>query len=317
MDKAKRKKKGKKFVRRLNHFLNRLPQLDQEKLLNPKFWFVIVLSYLSYINFFILKTTPEIIFIQFFVLVIIFNKIRSKEFAKTWIPFISLFLLYEFLRGYVDDMSPFYKTTLFWIYNLEVKIFGTLPTRFLQQHLDETNLLTSVSIFFYTIFFYYSFLVAFIIWYKYPKIFGEYFKKFLTISFIGLLVFFLIPTAPPWMVNEITNINIKRYIYDGNSVLQNFDGLTLYQYFIFGNKVAALPSLHVAWPIFSTLFLVKKFKSRYLYLLFVIPFIIAFSVILTAEHYVIDIVAGWILAWVFTLNQLPWGYSSRNQTSAK
>ncbi len=301
MDIEKKNKKENNFLYTINKHLSRLPQISPEKFYNPKLWFVVFLGYLSYINFFILKTTPEIIFIQFFVLVMVFNKIRTKDFAKTWIPFISFFLLYEFLRGFADDLSPFYDKTLFYIYNLEIRLFGDLPTHFLQQHINKSSPITHFSIFFYTVFFYYSFLVAFLIWLKYPKIFLEYLTKFLLLSFIGLVVFFLVPTAPPWMIDEIRDIDIVRYIYSGSPVLESFKGFTLYRYFVFGNPVAALPSLHVAWPSFSTLFLIHKFQNKYLYLLLIIPITISFSVILAAEHYVIDVFAGWILAWTLTI----------------
>ena len=82
MDIEKKNKRENNFLYTINKHLSRLPQISPEKLYNPKLWFVVFLGYLSYINFFVLKTTPEIIFIQFFVLVMVFNKIRTKDFAK-------------------------------------------------------------------------------------------------------------------------------------------------------------------------------------------------------------------------------------------
>jgi membrane-associated phospholipid phosphatase len=228
-------------------------------------------------------------------LVIIFLRVRTKEYAKTWIPFISFFLLYEFIRGHIDDLSPFKNFTLYWIYDLELLIFKRLPSKILQDIFIDNKFVINFSLFFYSIFFYYSFLTAFILWLKKPKVFSEYTKKFLALSFIGLLLFFLIPTAPPWMVNEIKNIGIERVLY-GNTIMNQFNVFSLYQYFIYGNAVAALPSLHVAWPAFTSLFLIKITKSKFYYLFLIIPIMICFSVVLTAEHYVIDVVAGWLLA---------------------
>ena len=259
--------------------------------------FVIILAYISFINFFVLKTTPEIIFLQFAILVFIYRKLRLRVFFKQWIPFVGLFLLYEFLRGFADDLSPFYDTTLYWAHELEAGMFAKLPTLYLQETLSNHRNILDVSFFFYTLFFYYSFLVGFIVWLKRPQLFGEYSKKFLILSYIGLIFFFLIPTAPPWLVDKLKDIGVERYLYREIAVNTfNFKALTLYRYFVYGNEVAALPSLHAAWPAFTSLFLVKTFKNKALYLLFIIPVMIGFSVVLNGEHYAIDVLFGWILA---------------------
>lgn len=281
------------FLKIVGNFLN----INPKKLLSPGFWFVMILLYISVINFFVLKTTPEIIFLQYTILVLIFIRVRTKEYAKTWVPFIGFFLLYEFIRGYVDDISPFRDITLFWMYEIEMKIFKNLPTKSLQELFVENNFIINFSLFFYSIFFYYSFFVAFILWLKSPENFREYFRKFLILSFIGLAFFFLIPTAPPWMVNEIESIGIERIIY-GNTILRQFSVFSLYQYFIYGNAIAAFPSLHSAWPAFTSLFLIKIMKNKVSYLFLIIPLMIGFSVVLTGEHYIVDVVAGWLLAFI-------------------
>lgn len=287
----KNNKAGNNIFKSIDNFL----AINPKKLLSADFWFIVILIYISVINFFVLKTTPEIIFLQYLVLVLIFMRVRTKEYAKTWIPFISFFLLYEFLRGYADDLSPFKEVTLYWIYNLELLIFKNLPSKILQDLFIDNKFIVNFSLFFYSIFFYYSFLTAFILWLKKPNYFQEYFKKFLILSFIGLLFFFLIPTAPPWMINEIKDIGIERILY-GDTIMNQFNAFSLYRYFIYGNAVAALPSLHTAWPAFTSLFLINKFKSKLTYLPLIIPLMIGFSVVLTGEHFVVDVVAGWILA---------------------
>lgn len=262
-----------------------------------KISFVIILAYISFINFFVLKTTPEIILLQFALLVFIYRKLRLRVFFKQWIPFVGFFILYEFLRGIVDDVSPFYDTTFYWVYEFEDRVFGKLPTLYLQDALRNHRNILDVSFFFYTLFFYYSFLVGFIVWLKRPQLFGEYSKKFLIMSYIGLIFFFLIPTAPPWLVDKLKDIGVERYLYRETALNTfNFVALTLYRYFVYGNAVAALPSLHAAWPAFTSLFLVKTFKNKALYLLFIIPVMVGFSVVLNGEHYAIDVLFGWILA---------------------
>lgn len=305
-------KTGNNIFKSIDKFL----AINPKKLLSADFWFIVILIYISVLNFFVLKTTPEILFIQYLILVLIFLRVRTKEYAKTWIPFVSFFLLYEFLRGYVDNLSPFKETTLFWVYNLELFLFKNLPSKVLQDLLIDNRFIVNFSLFFYSVFFYYSFLTAFILWLKKPLYFQEYFKKFLLLSFTGLLFFFLIPTAPPWMVDKIKDIGIERVLY-GDTIIKQFSSYSLYHYFIYGNLIAALPSLHVAWPTFTSLFIIKKFKSKLTYLSLTIPIMIGFSVVLTGEHYIIDVLVGFLLAHL--ANKFPPIKANyfKNQTSAK
>jgi membrane-associated phospholipid phosphatase len=260
------------------------------------FSFILILLYLSYINLFVIRSTPEIIFLQFTILVLAYKKIRREEFLKSWLPFIGLFVLFEFLRGYADDLSPFYNLVLYWGYELEMIIFGKLPTLFLQEKLAGNRDILYISIFFYTTFFYYSFLIAFLLWLKKPEIFHKYVRGFLLLTYIGLLLHFLIPTAPPWLVNETQNLGIQRLLYK-QSAGATVGWLSIYKHFVGGNPVAAMPSLHVAWPTFSTLFLIKETRKKIFNFLLIVPLGIAFAIVFTGEHYIVDVLAGWLLAF--------------------
>ena len=289
----------------INDLQKKLPRTSffsriTDSIFSVNFGFLFILLYVSFINIFVIKATPEIILLQFALLVIIFRRLRMKKFFITWIPFIATFVLYEFLRSYADNFSPFYNITLYWVFWIEKTIFGTLPTITLQQMIPAAHWLTQLSLFFYSIFFYYSFLIAFTIWLVDQDKFPTYFRQFLFLTYISLAVFFLIPTAPPWLAADKFGLGVDRYLME-NNILRAFPSINIYYYFVYGNPVAALPSLHTAWPLFSTLFLIKHYKKPALYLLLVIPMMIAFSVILTGEHYIIDLVAS-VLVVLGSLN---------------
>jgi len=57
---------------------------------------------------------------------------------------------------------------------------------------------------------------------------------------------------------------------------------------------------------YTTLFLIKEFKKKWLYLLFTMPLMIGFSVVLTGEHFLIDVIAGYLFAIlvIIFLNEL-------------
>lgn len=262
-----------------------------------KLSFVIVVVYLSFINFFVFKATPEIYFLEFTALIFLYKKSETSVFLKKWIPFISAFLLYEFIRGWADNLSPTYNITLYWIYDLEKKLFSLLPTQSLQQHLLNYKSLINVLVLFYSTFFYFSFLMAFVIYLKNSKLFSQYANRFILLTYFSLCIFFILPTAPPWMVSESKNLGLIRVVYN-NTLLSNFSSFTTYQYFVHGNPVAAMPSLHTAWPAFSAIFIQTHLKKWWSKLLFIIPLTISAAVIVMAEHYVLDVVVGWIFAIV-------------------
>lgn len=112
-------------------------------------------------------------------------------------------------------------------------------------------MILSISFFFYFSFYYYSFAGAFLIWISKPELFRRYTRYFLIMSYVGLLIFFLTSTAPPWLVSNINALSVKRFIYE-QTFIKRFLDLPLYRYLVFGNDVAAFPSLHVAWVSFTS-----------------------------------------------------------------
>ena len=62
------------------------------------------------------------------------------------------------------------------------------------------------------------------------------------------------------------------------------------------NLVAAIPSLHAGMTAAVAMFLWHRVHRGWRPLLVAYPLIMAFTLVYTAEHYVIDILLGWVLA---------------------
>ena len=101
---------------------------------------------------------------------------------------------------------------------------------------------------------------------------------------------------PPWMASqkglipEVSKVMDRVFI----SLPKAIDLPSVYQ-FVGANLVAAVPSLHAAYPLLTFFFLVKKFKALGFLIL---PYILGiwFSIVYFGEHYVFDIVAGALYA---------------------
>lgn len=100
---------------------------------------------------------------------------------------------------------------------------------------------------------------------------------------IGLVIFALFPVAPPRLgVLEVVDTVSERS--NAYRALQP-PSLT--------NPYAALPSLHVGWNLLLGVALWRASSSRLLRVFAVVmPALMAFAVVATANHYVIDVAAG-------------------------
>jgi inositol phosphorylceramide synthase catalytic subunit len=146
-------------------------------------------------------------------------------------------------------------------------------------------------------------------------LFRQFMYGFLCTNFIGFVLYYLYPAAPPWYV-ELNGFVFNPDTARNAAGLEHFDQLigkpffhNMYQRN--SNVFAAIPSLHSAYPLI-TLFYARQVPQRWPTVLFIFLSLgIWFSAVYLRHHYVIDVilgiltaVAGYILArWVFSLIQ--------------
>lgn len=254
-------------------------------------------------NFFVYHFAMDMIILVLIILTIIFKK--QKEFFKEWSIPIVLFYLYEYLRGRAYDIAqwlnrPIYNEILIKIERWLFSINGDIPTVFLQYSLSnapEGNFLPHwydyFLFFFYISFFWFWLLVGFVIWRKSKEMFIKYIYGLVGFSLFDTLIYIFFPSAPPWYASQegfLPPLHRVMLIYDYFS--------TKYMSLVstYGNNdFAAWPSHHAAWPFFAFLFLVGVFGKKAIPFIFV-PLIIIFATWYGAEHYVIDSLAGFIIA---------------------
>jgi hypothetical protein len=109
--------------------------------------------------------------------------------------------------------------------------------------------------------------------------FGRFRNTILLANIIGLVGFLLMPTAPPWM---FPHLGFVAGVNHSSALLKTF-----------GNPVAAMPSLHAADALIVGWFLYSTSRTVWAKTLWAIwPFWVWFCVIATANHYVLDVLAG-------------------------
>jgi membrane-associated phospholipid phosphatase len=123
---------------------------------------------------------------------------------------------------------------------------------------------------------------------------------FLAMNFIAVIVFALLPTAPPRMIftSGVADINFLHGVR--TQILEN--GLL-------ANPFAAMPSLHFGYALFIGLMLYALARGRWTrYLGFVYALVVLVAIVATGNHFIIDAVAGALVvlaARVFAINVQP------------
>jgi membrane-associated phospholipid phosphatase len=237
--------------------------------------------------------------------------VRWKRLLVDWLPLVVVLFGYGILRGYAShtlwgpvstfgslSQQAFYSQQVW--FDTHVIGFGVDPTVQLQRWLYRPGLHVWDYLAWacYMTHFFASFIIAGVLWKtNYPK-FRRYVPMFVGLTFIGYLTYLLYPAMPPWMASEFHHIPPTTRIID--QVWKHLHIGLGQALFAGGNKfdnnVAAMPSLHGAYPMLICLFFWKGSSRRKRVLLAAYPICMAFSLVYTGEHFVTDIFVGWIYA---------------------
>ena len=123
---------------------------------------------------------------------------------------------------------------------------------------------------------------------------------FLAMNFVAVIVFALLPTAPPRMIftSGVADINFLHGVRQ--HILEN--GLL-------ANPFAAMPSLHFGYALFIGIMLYTLAHGRWTrYLGYVYAVVVLVAIVATGNHFIIDAVAGALVvlaAWAFAVNVQP------------
>jgi membrane-associated phospholipid phosphatase len=213
---------------------------------------------------------------------------RTWRFLKDWLPFITVFVSYEIMYSIVGAIARYNLHN--GPYNLELQLFGQLPSIVLQQTV-RTPVLDYLGAIFYSLHFFAPTIFAFILWRKSPKNYLNYTIAFGICTYTALITFLFYPVAPPWIaVPGVTRVL--------TGSVDTSLGIPVYKTlfdFLSPNLYAAFPSMHSALPLLISLFAIKIWKTKALPIL-VFPVGVWFSGVYLGEHYVVDVLGGILYA---------------------
>lgn len=240
-----------------------------------------------------------------------------KAFLRDWIPVVFLIFGYEFMRGLAYQFiaqhhSNIHLTEL--IRADKFMFFGHLPSLWLQQKLYVQGTIhwyDVLAMVMYIMHFVFPLIFAFIVWIGSKERFWNFTITFLLMTYLGFTIYLLYPAAPPWLADQWGVIHGLQLPFDQvfhALVPHQYDNLNMVQIWnnASGDPVAAMPSLHAAYPWITMLFAIKFFGKKGLIF---VPYNAAlwFAVIYLGQHWVIDIIGGITLASAtFILMHFVW-----------
>jgi len=131
---------------------------------------------------------------------------------------------------------------------------------------------------------------------------------FLGMSFMALILYFLLPTAPPRMIFT-SGVADMSYLYGKRPAI--------FENGLLANPFAAMPSLHFAYALFVALVLFMLARQQWLrWGGFLYPALVFVAIVATGNHFVVDAFASVLVvaaAWALALS-LQTGDVSGSQT---
>ena len=262
---------------------------------------------------------------------------RMLYVVRDWLPFALVLVAYDLSRGAASMIG---RPTM-WHWQVDVDrwmFFGTVPTVWLQERLKLPYppwweiVISTV----YMSFFILPYIVAAVLWLRDRQEWKAFVRLFVGLSFAALIIYALLPAAPPWAAARCTTADVAggpsgpvcmfrpaRGVPDGGllgGMQTSQDGANGWVERIVGrgwgklnlhsatalidqgqasvNLVAAIPSLHAGLTLAVAAFLWNRVQRKWRPLLVVYVLVMAFTLVYTAEHYVVDILLGWVLAAV-------------------
>lgn len=225
-----------------------------------------------------------------------------RRFIMDWLPIAVIAAGYDTVRAQAPDLLT--RAIVRPQLRFDEDLFGgTAPTVQLQRWLDVRPdqvhwwdygaWLAYLSHFFVTL------GVAAFLYVKNRARFKRLAALITTVSVAGFITYFIIPAVPPWLASRQGALPpTSRVVHDIwttldlPSVAKVFNGDAK-----LANPVAALPSLHAAWPFMLLLFLWPVLR-RGRWVLLGYNALMVFVLVYGAEHYVSDILLGWLYATV-------------------
>jgi hypothetical protein len=225
---------------------------------------------------------------------------RGGTFVRDWVPVILGFLAYTQAAQLAEQLH----LSVHYLPQIEadrILGLGTTPTQWLQDRLysGRTGALEVAALVAYASHYFVPLGVAFYVWWSRGReTFNTLILGLLAVSVLGEITFVLAPTAPPWLAAENGHLpHVHQILKQALASLHLDAAASLKGDASAYNIAAAVPSLHVAWPVIGLLAIRTYRLPRWTLIVQAAQLTaVVFTIVYTGEHYVVDALAGALYA---------------------
>lgn len=223
---------------------------------------------------------------------------RFRTLVREWAMFAALVLLFDSLRGLVYALVTRFDLPVHvnYVIDAEHALLGgrTLPLILQQAWFDppQVGFLERFLVVIHASHFVVFFLFGLLVWLTRPTHFRRFKLGILLVLGVGILAYLAIPTVPPWMAYE--SYAAIPQVHHVASQVYTLTIPALERMFNI-NPIAAMPSLHAAFPTMLSLVAVHHFRWKALPVV-VYTLLVCLAITYLGEHYLLDVVAGIVLA---------------------
>lgn len=223
---------------------------------------------------------------------------RLRDLTRDWGLFALLLVLYRYSAGLADSIGG--DVAMAGLADIDRWLgLGEIPTVRLQRTFDQTGSAPWWQVplsFVYVSHFFGVLVAAALLWLRDRPAWIGYTKRLLTLGATAVVTYVLVPAAPPWMAAEEGVIpTVERSPFLGwDRVGLGIIEPVVEQGRAVANPVAAMPSMHAGFALFLAWFFWSRVSWPGRVLLALYAASMAFTLVLTGEHWVIDILVGWL-----------------------
>lgn len=207
---------------------------------------------------------------------------------KAWLTLIMVAFSYEALAGVIDSVAD--SSNVLSLFDFDKYLWGFNLTGWVQSTLSSVSM-TDFMALLYQMLMPVVVITSVIVWRMNGKNFGKYVTAMLLTTYAALVTFLFFPTAPPWLGGAASNLVSASGLSSVPTFLAPLDAL------FEPNEFAAFPSLHAAFMVICTYFLLKVDRRIGTGAVMLTAGVLL-STLYLGQHYLIDLLAGGAYALV-------------------
>ncbi len=259
----------------------------------------ISIGYLVLASILIGFKTEQVVLVAIFNICYYLSK-PTRHFILALSVFMVFWIIFDFMKAFPN--FRYSSVHIQDLYDAEKRYFGINEngTRFTVNEflaLHQQKIFDILSGFFYLAWIPGPIFFGLYLFYtKRRKQYFDFALSFLLVNFIGFVIYYVYPAAPPWYV-ALHGFGFNPNTPGNTAGLGRFDaafGIHLFQgmYAKSSNVFAAMPSLHAAYPTITLIYALKNKIKLGSVLFFIIMLGIWFSAVYSSHHYVFDVLMG-------------------------